>query len=142
MKNIGCKDLFTLREFECFIANSLHNIGKKISVLLNRGCICISSVRRTYGRIHMLPAYIQSSSKYNNSVNRIISKEGEREDPRRELQSIFEYSGISTFLFEYNVFYSVSTRSPTVNSIYRINSTRNTTTTRLIPCRLIQGIFQ
>ena len=27
----------------------------------NRGCICISSVRRTYGRIHMLPAYIQSS---------------------------------------------------------------------------------
>ena len=27
----------------------------------NRGCICISSIRRTYGRIHMLPAYIQSS---------------------------------------------------------------------------------
>ena len=27
----------------------------------NRCCICISSVRRTYGRIHMLPAYIQSS---------------------------------------------------------------------------------
>ena len=27
--------------------------------------------------------------KYNNSVDRIISKEEEREDPRRELQSIF-----------------------------------------------------
>ena len=38
--------------------------------------------------------------KYNNSVNRIISKEKEREDPRRELQSIFEYSGVSTFLQE------------------------------------------
>ena len=72
----------------------------------NRGCICISSIRRTYGRIH-IPAN-------NNSVDRIISKEEEREDPRRELQSIFEYSGVSTFLqelqdfFEYSVFYSVS----------------------------------
>ena len=59
------------------------------------------------------------------------------------LQSIFEYSGVSTFLqdfFEYNVFYSVSTRNPATpsNSAYRINSsTRNTTTTRLIPCRLL-----
>ena len=36
---------------------------------------------------------IQSShpDKNNNSVDRIISKEEEREDPRRELQSIFEY---------------------------------------------------
>ena len=59
--------------------------------------------------------------KYNNSVDRIISKEEEREDPRRELQSIFEYSGISTFLqelqdfFEYSVFYknySVSQSTP------------------------------
>ena len=62
------------------------------------------------------------------------------------LQSIFEYSGVSTFLqelqdfFEYSVFYSVSTRNPATpsNSPYRINSsTRNTTTTRLIPCRLL-----
>ena len=45
---------------------------------------------------------IQSShpDKNNNSVDRIISKEEEREDPRRELQSIFEYSGVSTFLQE------------------------------------------
>ena len=53
------------------------------------------------------------------------------------LQSIFEYSGVSTFLqdyFEYSVFYSVSTRNPATpsNSAYRINSsTRNTTTTRV-----------
>ena len=42
--------------------------------------------------------------------------------------------------FEYSVFYSVSTRNPATpsNSAYRINSsTRNTTTTRLIPCRLL-----
>ena len=41
--------------------------------------------------------------------------------------------------FKYSVFYSVSTRDPATpsNSPYRINSsTRNTTTTRLIPCRL------
>ena len=84
--------------------------------------------------------------KYNNSVNRIISKEEEREDPRRD-SSIFEYSGVSTFLQELQDFfeYSVSTRNPATpsNSAYRINSsTRNTTTTRLIPCRSVQGIFQ
>ena len=93
--------------------------------------------------------------KYNNSVDRIISKEEEREDPRRD-SSIYLQSSSNPRVFpvilqelqdffEYSVFYknySVSTRSPAVNSIYRINSTRNTTTTRLIPCRLIQGIFQ
>ena len=43
--------------------------------------------------------------------------------------------------FEYNVFYSVSTCNPATpsNSAYRINSsTRNTTTTRLIPCHRVQ----
>ena len=72
------------------------------------------------------------------------------------------YSGVSTVVFpqssnsyknykdsfEYSVFYknySVSTRNPATpsNSAYRINSSpRNTTTTRLIPCRSLQGIFQ
>ena len=59
------------------------------------------------------------------------------------LQSIFKYSGVSTFLqelqdfFEYSVFYSVSTRNPATpsNSAYRINSSPRTT--RLIPCRLL-----
>ena len=77
----------------------------------------------------------------NNSVNRIISKEEEREEIQGEiLQSIFEYSGVSTFLQElqeYSVFYSVSTRNPATpsNSAYRINSSPRTT--RLIPCRLL-----
>ena len=43
--------------------------------------------------------------KYNNSVNRIISKEEEREDPRRELQSSFQLESKSVF--------SNSTRNPT-----------------------------
>ena len=34
--------------------------------------------------------------KYNNSVDRIISKEEEREDPRRDTLVFFEYSGVST----------------------------------------------
>ena len=82
--------------------------------------------------------------KYNNSVDRIISKEEEREDPRRDTSVFFKYSGVSTFyknFFEYSVFYSVSTRNPatTSNSAYRISSsTRNTTTTRLIPCHPVQ----
>ena len=52
--------------------------------------------------------------KYNNSVDRIISKEEEREDPRRELQSILEYSGVSTNIQEYKNYknYSVFTRNP------------------------------
>ena len=87
------------------------------------------------------PAY-----KYNNSANRIISKEEEREDPRRDT-SIFEYS-VSTqnpsILQELVFPHAIQQlQVSTVNSTYRINpTTRNTTTTRLIPCRLIQGIFQ
>ena len=55
------------------------------------------------------------------------------------LQSIFEYSGVSTFLQELQ-FYTQSSRFPVIPcySTYRINSSpRNTTTTRLIPCRLL-----
>ena len=83
----------------------------------------------------------------NNSVDRIISKEEEREDIQGEiLQSIFEWCfhipTRITKIFEYSVFYknySVSTRNPS-NSAYRINSsTRNTTTTRLIPCHPMQA---
>ena len=76
--------------------------------------------------------------KYNNSANRIISKEEEREDPRRD-SSI--YLRVQCFHTQ-----SIHSTRTTVfphavqqlqdNSTYRINSTtRNTTTTRLIPCR-------
>ena len=93
--------------------------------------------------------------KYDNSVDRIISKEEEREDPRRDTSVFFEYSGVSTFyknFFEYSVFYSVSTRNPatTSNSAYRINSSTRILqeilqlqgSSRVIPCRSLQGIFQ
>ena len=112
----------------------------------NRGCICISSVRRNI--------WSNPHSCNNNSVDRIISKEEEREDPRRDSSIYLRVQNTVVFpqiiqelqdFFEYSVFYSVSTRNPATpsNSAYRINSsTRNTTTTRLIPCRSVQGIFQ
>ena len=34
--------------------------------------------------------------KYNNSANRFISKEEEREDPKRNTSIFFKYSGVST----------------------------------------------
>ena len=111
----------------------------------NRGCICISSTRHN---IWSNPAVscIHSShpDKYNNSVNRIISKEKERED----IQGQILQSSSTVFPHTIHPFYknySVSTCNPATpsNSAYRINSTtRNTTTTRLIPCTQIQGIFQ
>ena len=85
----------------------------------------------------------------NNSVDRIISKEEEREDPRRDSSIYLRVQNTVVFpqiiqelqdFFEYSVFYSVSTCNPATpsNSTYRINSSpRNTTTTRLIPCRLL-----
>ena len=53
------------------------------------------------------PAY-----KYNNSVNRIISKEEEREDPRRELQSSFQLKSKSIS--------SVSTSNPATPSFHKL----------------------
>ena len=67
----------------------------------------------------------------NNSVDRIISKEEEREDPGRELQSIFEYSGVSTN----NTRTTRTTARTTVipcYSTYRINSST----------RILQEILQ
>ena len=80
------------------------------------------------------------SDKYNNSVDRIISKEEEREDPRRDSSIYLRVVVFSTFLqelqdsFEYSVFYSVSTRNPATpsNSAYRINSST----------RILQEILQ
>ena len=98
----------------------------------NRGCICISSVRRTYGRIH-IPATIILWTE-------LFPKKRREKIQGEILQSIFEYSGVSTFLqelqdsFEYSVFYSVSTRNPATpsNSAYRINSST----------RILQEILQ
>ena len=77
----------------------------------NRGCICISSTRRTYGRIHssfLHPAYIQTSTII--LWTELFPKKRREKIQGEILQSIFEYSGVSTFLqdsFEYSVFYSI-----------------------------------
>ena len=75
--------------------------------------------------------------KHNNSVDRIISKEEEREDPRRDSSIYLRVQNTVVFpqiihilqelqdFFQYSVFYSVSTCNPatTSDSAYRINST-------------------
>ena len=99
--------------------------------------------------------------KYNNSVDRIISKEEEREDPRRDTSVFFEYSGVSTnntsykIFFEYSVFYenySVSTRNPATPKFPQLilctelilpqEIPQLQGSSRVIPCRSVQGIFQ
>ena len=61
----------------------------------NRGCICISSTRRTYGRIHMLPV-IQTRTII--LWTELFPKKRREKIQGEILQSIFEYSGVSTFL--------------------------------------------
>ena len=56
----------------------------------NRGCICISSTRRTYGWIHSSFLHTIQSSRQIILWTELFSKEEEREDPRRELQSSFQ----------------------------------------------------
>ena len=98
----------------------------------NRGCICISSVRRTYGRIH-IPATIILWTE-------LFPKKRREKIKGEILQSIFEYSGVSTFLqelqdsFEYSVFYSVSTCNPA-----SFQSSRAILHTELILLQELQG---
>ena len=80
--------------------------------------------------------------KYNNSVDRIISKEEEREDPRRDSSIYLRVQ--NTVVFPQIIHPTRTTVFPHAIqqfqdiSTYRINSSpRNTTTTRLIPCRLL-----
>ena len=55
--------MYIRTSFVCFTLRVFYKglLTQNATWCQNRGCICISSVRRTYGRIHMLPAYIQSS---------------------------------------------------------------------------------
>ena len=84
-------------------------------------------------------SFLHTSShpdKYNNSVNRIISKEKEREDIQGEiLQRPHSNSNPRVSSEDPRRDSSFYTQSSIlqINSIYRINSTRNT---RLILCRL------
>ena len=78
--------------------------------------------------------------KYNNSVDRIISKKRREKIQGEILQSIFEYSGVSTFLQELQelqCFYMQSSKFPVIlckenYSTYRINSST----------RILQEILQ
>ena len=60
------------------------------------------------------PAY-----KYNNSVNRIISKEEEREDPRRDSSIYLRVQCFHT-IHPFYKNYSVSTRNPATPSFHKI----------------------
>ena len=83
----------------------------------------------------------------NNSVDRIISKEEEREDPRRDssiylrVQWCFHIPTRTTRFLRIQCilqcFYTQSSKFPVIPcySTYRINSSPRTT--RLIPCRLL-----
>ena len=78
----------------------------------------------------------------NNSVDRIISKEEEREDPRRDSSIYLRVQNTVVFPHFYKNYTksNIPTSFPVIPcySTYRINSSpRNTTTTRLIPCRLL-----
>ena len=97
------------------------------------------------------PASCIHPDKYNNSVNRIIiSKEEEREDPRRDSSIYLRVQNTVVFPHSYKNYKDLriqcilqcSTRNPATpsDSAYRINSSPRTT--RLIPCRSVQGIFQ
>ena len=73
----------------------------------NRGCICISSARRTYGRIHssfLHPAYIQTIILW----TELFPKKRREKIQGEILQSIFEYR-IQWCLHKN---YSVSTCNP------------------------------
>ena len=93
--------------FVCFIRNYyIGLLANNATWCQNRGYICISSTRRTYGRIHAVSCIhpvIQTSTI--NSANRIISKGKEKEDPRRD-------SSKTSFQLESKSVSSVSTRSP------------------------------
>ena len=94
--------------FVCFIRNSLRVtlqgfVTQNATWCQNRGCICISSIRRTYGRIH-IPATIILWTE-------LFPKKRREKIQGEILQSIFEYSGVSTFLQEIQYFYTQSSNS-------------------------------
>ena len=88
----------------------------------NRGCICISSTRRTYGRIHMHPAYIQTSTI-------ILQTELFTKKRREKIQGeILQSSSSTVFPHRIHPFYMQSGKFPVIPcqdnySTYRINST-------------------
>ena len=86
--------------------------------------------------------------KYNNSVNRIISKEEEREDPRRDssiylriqwclhIQSISTRTTVSSHVIQ-QLQVILHTELILPQEILQLQGS-----SRVIPCRPVQGIFQ
>ena len=111
----------------------------------NRGCICISSTRRTY-RSNPAVFCIHSSILIILQIlqDRIFYKEEEREDIQGEIPGSSQ--SLKTVFF--TVFPLLPHAIQGKDRIFILfqedssNSTRNTTTTRLILCRQIQGILQ
>ena len=111
----------------------------------NRGCICISSTRRTYGRIHMHSAYIQSIQ-----TSTIILKTELFPKKRREkIQGeILQSSSNTVFPHRIHPFYTQSSKFPVIlcqdnYSTYRINSTtRNLQEILQLQGSSHAGIFQ
>ena len=79
-------------------------------------------------------------NKYNNSVNRIISKEEKREDPRRDSSIYLRVQWCFNIPTRNTVFLHAIQQLQVIlhtELILLQESPRNTTTTRLIPCRLL-----
>ena len=91
----------------CFIRNYyIGLLANNATWCQNRGCICISSTRRTLWSNPC--SFLHTSShpdKNNNSANRIISQGKEREDPRRD-------SSKTSFQLESKSVSSISTCNP------------------------------
>ena len=102
----------------------------------NRGCICISLVRRTYGRIH-IPATIILWTE-------LFPKKRREKIQGEILQSIFEYR--IQWCFHISTRTTVSPH--TVQQLQVILHTELILlqelqgSSRVIPCRSVQGIFQ
>ena len=86
-------------------------------------------------------SFLHTSShpdKYNNSVNRIISKEKEREDPKERFFKDLIPARIQEC---FQCFYTQSSILQ-INSIHRINSTRNTRKLQQLPGSFHTGLLQ
>ena len=122
----------------CFIRNYYYIglLASNTTWCQNSGCICISSTRRTYSRIHAVSCIhpvIQTTTRIIILWTELFPKK------RREKISKERYFKdlIPTRIQEcFQCFYTQSSNLQ-INSIYRINSTRNT---RLILCRHLPAV--
>ena len=141
--------------FVCFIRNSLRVILQGfVDPRMQHGV----RIEAVFASLQQGEHMVESTSSFLHTIQssrqaqyfceqNYFQRRGERRYPRRDSSIYLQVQNTVVFpqiIHSYKS-YSVSTRNPATpsNSTYRINSsTRNTTTTRLIPCRSVQGIFQ